>query len=134
MTTYSIPVTQNTASNVFISTGTSTVPGYGAIPGTYSQPTLVTTTGTSPYVSIGDTNSRSSLRVTGDAEFEGNIMVGGSNLTEILEKIQERLAIIQFSKELEAEFDELRILGDRYRELEAKIQDQKRVWDILKSK
>ena len=74
-----------------------------------------------------------SLHVKGDAEFLGNIRVKGRNLTEWLETVESRLGILQINSELETEFDELRALGDAYREAERRFNEQKRVYDILKN-
>jgi hypothetical protein len=73
------------------------------------------------------------LHVRGDAEFDGNVKVGGVELNEFMKKIAERLEILQVNKELESEWEELRELGDKYRALEAKLLDAKKVWDIMKS-
>jgi hypothetical protein len=79
------------------------------------------------------TISPNQLQVKGDAEFLGNIRVKGRNLTEWLETVESRLGILQINSELETEFDELRALGDAYREAERRFNEQKRVYDILKN-
>jgi hypothetical protein len=113
-------------SNVFVSTGT-VPPDNGWL--TVSPTPWITGTGT---VSIGDDTKRSSLQVKGDTNIEGNLVVQGANITEILQNIQSQLGLLTPNPEIEAEFDQLRELGDQYRKLEALILEQKRVWDILK--
>jgi len=92
---------------------------------------------TSPYIfnaSSWDTNtSAGTLQVKGDAVFDGNITVKGRDLTEMLESIESRLGILTPNPQLESEFDELRALGDAYREAEKKFKEQKRVFEILKN-
>jgi hypothetical protein len=46
--------------------------------------------------------------------------------------VNERLAVMVPNPELEAEFDALKACADRYRELEQKFLEQKRVWETLK--
>ena len=75
----------------------------------------------------------SSLQVSGDAEFLGNIKIKGRNLTDWLATVDSRLGILHINSELESEFDELRALGDAYREAERRFTEQKRVYDILKN-
>lgn len=78
------------------------------------------------------TVSPNSLQVQGDAHFSGDITVKGKNLINLLETIESRLAMLEPNPKLEAEFDELRSLGDAYRAAEKKLLEQKRVWEILK--
>lgn len=92
-------------------------------------------TGTSPYTwtTTGISDTRSSIQVKGDAEFDGNVTVQGKNLMDMLETIESRLGILTPNPALEAEFDELKALGDAYREAERRLNEQKRVFEILKT-
>jgi hypothetical protein len=72
------------------------------------------------------------LSVKGNADFEGEVTIKGKNLTEMLEKIEERLAILHPNEKLEDRWDELKELGKRYKELEQEIIEKERVWAILK--
>ena len=72
------------------------------------------------------------LSVKGNADFEGDITIKGKSLTDMLEKIDERLAILHPNPKLEDKWDELRELGKRYKELEAEIIEKEKVWSILK--
>ena len=73
--------------NVTIAGGTYTMPWTGAGAGNNwsvsHNPVMTLNAGSSP-----------SLQVSGDADIKGNLTVNGSNISEILEKIQERLAIL----------------------------------------
>jgi hypothetical protein len=74
-----------------------------------------------------------SKRATLDLQGEdADVVINGKSLSKTLEGIQERLGLLEMNTELEAEFDELREAADRYRELEKKFKEQKRVWDTLK--
>jgi hypothetical protein len=47
--------------------------------------------------------------------------------------LQERLNWMQPATELEAEWDQLRELGDRYRELEQQCREKSQMWAKLKT-
>jgi len=83
-------------------------------------------TSTSPYMGSG------ALKVIGDADIDGDLKVQGVSLTERLDKIEERLAILRPNESLEEKWDELKELGKRYRELEKEIIEKEKVWEILK--
>lgn len=117
-------------SNVFVSTGTSGGVWKNTTATSYTIP--VSGTGSLNTVSIGDDTKRSSLQVKGDTNIEGNLVVQGVNITEILQSIQSQLGLLVPNPQMEAEFDQLRELGDRYRALEALVKEQKQIWDILK--
>ena len=72
------------------------------------------------------------LKVNGNADFDGEVTIKGKNLTDMLEKIEERLAILHPNPKLEDKWDELKELGKRYKELEAEIIEKEKIWSILK--
>jgi hypothetical protein len=72
------------------------------------------------------------LKVNGNADFDGEVTIKGKNLTDMLEKIEERLAILHPNEKLEDKWDELKELGKRYKELEAEIIEKEKIWAILK--
>ena len=88
--------------------------------------------GTSNVISIDPSLKGNSLSVKGNADFEGEVTIKGKNLSEMLEKIDERLAILHPNPELEDKWDELKELGKRYRELEQELIEKEKVWAILK--
>jgi hypothetical protein len=116
-------------SNVFVSTGTGSGVWKNATATTYTIP--VSGTGSINTVSIGDDTKRSSLQVKGDTNIEGNLVVQGTNITELLRSIQSQLGLLVPNPQIEEEFDRLRELGDQYRKLETLLKEQKQVWDIL---
>lgn len=95
---------------------------------------------TSPYtytdtITLGDysiTAGSDALNVKGDANFDGDIKLKGKSLSDVLDNIEKRLAILHPNPELEDKWDELKALGERYRELEKEIIAKEQMWDILK--
>jgi len=122
-------VTNNSTSipNIVTITSPNTVPNYGYYTGTS------TPTGSSPTWTINPiTPTNNQLTVKGDAEFEGDITIKGKSLNDVLEQIEERLAILRPNEELEKRWEELRTLRNAYKELEAEIIEKEKAWDILK--
>ena len=77
------------------------------------------------------TPAPSNLQVGGDAEIHGKLKVGGKDIGELLEKIEERLAILHVNEELEDKWKDLKALGEQYRELEKEIIEKEKMWAIL---
>ena len=73
-----------------------------------------------------------SIRVSGDAEFDGDVKIKGKSLSELIERIETRLGVIHPNNELEERWEELRQLSVRYKELEAEIKEKEQMWAILK--
>jgi hypothetical protein len=63
---------------------------------------------------------------------DADIEVNGESLMATLSIIKERLNYLQINPELEAEWSELKQLGDQYRTLEQQIQEKQATWDRLK--
>lgn len=72
------------------------------------------------------------LKVNGDAEIDGDIKIKGKSLSEAIENIEKRLAILHPNEKLEEKWEELKALGERYRELEKDILEKEEIWKILK--
>jgi hypothetical protein len=75
------------------------------------------------------------LTPSGQIELKGDqadIMINGVSLTETLKGIQDRLNMLRPNTALEAEWDQLRELGQQYRKLEAELKEKQRAWDILR--
>jgi hypothetical protein len=91
-----------------------------------------TTNGTSsPWIATG-TNASNTLSVKGDAEFDGEVTVKGRSLSEFMESGEQRLNILRPNPDLEAEWDQLRALGEQYRELEQQLTEKSQMWATLK--
>ena len=113
-----IPITQNTSTNINIANNGSGGTSY---------------TVDNKWTTAGTTNIQSTLKVNGDADFDGDITVKGRSLTQTLTKIEERLAILPPPNlELERDWSELAELRQRYVELERELLEKQRVFDILK--
>jgi hypothetical protein len=81
--------------------------------------------------SIGQNNVTQSgqLNLTGD---NADIVINGQSLNATLTAIQERMGMLVPNTEMEAEWDELRELAERYRELEKLCKEKSTVWNKLK--
>ena len=139
-------MTNNTHSTTYNPLGNITVTGGGYTLGAgYSSANAIYVGGGGGYgggsgisahttwTTAASTMQPSSLQVSGDAEFLGNIKIKGRDLTDWLAAVDSRLGLLHINSELESEFDELRALGDAYREAERRFTEQKRVYDILKN-
>jgi hypothetical protein len=92
----------------------------------------LTTTGTSTNYAWNTTSIENTLQVKGDSEFDGDITVKGRSLTEFMDSVEQRLNILRPNPALEAEWDQLRALGEQYRELEQQLKEKSRMWATLK--
>ena len=71
------------------------------------------------------------LRVTWPKETKV-IKINGKSMKTWMEAVEERLNILTPNPELEAEWDDLRRLGQRYRALEQKCKEKAQMWAALK--
>jgi len=108
----------------------------GIIPDTITIGPLTTGTNGSVYNISTDWNymgnTNNSLDVKGDANFEGDVKLKGKSLSDTLQSIEERLAILRPNIELEEKWEKLKTLGNMYRELEKEILEKQEMWNILK--
>jgi hypothetical protein len=51
---------------------------------------------------------------------------------QILDGIESRLGLLHAREDLENEWSELRVLGDRYRDMVRNIEEKSKMWDTLK--
>lgn len=122
------------------STGYSTVTaGTGGLTVTGSLLNKVWTTSASPYYMNSSINTLSSgdvlisngkLKVNGD---DADIQIGEVSLKKFMEDVNMRLNIMQPNTKLEKDWEELRELGDQYRQLEKELIEKAQVWNILKT-
>lgn len=70
------------------------------------------------------------IELTGD---NADIKINGSSLLDMIKSIESRLNILRPDHELEKEWDELRELGDKYRELEKHITEKMDTWNKIKA-
>lgn len=124
----------------------TTLSGLGATGSSYTAGTGYTigANGTSAIdwsnlaVSTGwtTTSNPTTISQAGLMELRGenaDIRVNGRSLMDSIERLEQRLNILVPNPELEKEWDELRELGERYRELEKKCKEKGEMWKKLKS-
>ena len=119
--------------SMYISNGGTFTSGNVVSP-TWITNTTIGATGSNyqfPDWSIRDSNVTSSgqLNLTGD---NADIVINGQSLNATLAAIQERMSMLIPNPEVEAEWDELRELAERYRELEKLCKEKSTVWNKLK--
>jgi hypothetical protein len=114
---YTIPVNQKSIANITIG-----VAGGGGISGP-----IYTTAGTA-----WANPSSGTIQIKGDAVFEGKIKWMDRDMQEWFESVEARLGMLQPNPALEAEWDELAEIRRQYVELEQKLLEKQRVFDILK--
>jgi hypothetical protein len=87
------------------------------------------TTGNTPWLTQG-TNVAPKINLEGEG---ADIVVNGHSLVDAINSIKDRLNCLQINPALEAEWDQLRDLGDQYRKLEQQLLDKQATWDKLKA-
>ena len=133
---------------LYTTTGTSH-PNYGAISGgpTTFGPNVsgvntmlggtgytYTTNTTNPFLATGS-NPAMVVNQSGSIDIQGqnaDIKINGKSMKTWMEQVEERLNILTPNPELEAEWDDLRRLGNRYRALENKCKEKAQMWAALK--
>ena len=66
---------------------------------------------------------------SGRMELRGNqadIVINGVSLNDTLKSIQDRLNMLRPNRELEADWDQLRSIGEQYRDLEKQLMEKQR--------
>ena len=63
---------------------------------------------------------------------QGDIKVGDRSLKEFMNKVEERMNILHVNPELENQWEELKKLGEEYRQLERELLEKNRMWETLK--
>ena len=132
--TYTLSPSSSAYANVTIagggsSSGTYSLPGAVGTGGTYAMPWTGAGVGNnwnvshSPVMTL-NAGSSPSLQVSGDADIRGNLTVNGANISEILEKIQERLAILVPDPKRLEKYEALKQAYDNYKLLEALCVDE----------
>ena len=103
-----VTITSTTSS---YTTGSITVPSGGY---------LIANGGSSNWsTNITTTSPQAQLSVTGDAEIEGKLKVGGKDIAKSLEAIEKRLAILVPDPEKLEHFEALKKAYEHYKLLEA---------------
>lgn len=118
-----------------ISGGSTSATGISWSPNTTPNVTIshpVWTT-TNPYTAMGagtTVDQGGKLKLQGE---NADVDINGKSLRAWMERVEERLNMLTPNPEMEAEWDQLRKLGERYRKLEKKCQEKTEVWKRLKA-
>ena len=135
---YTITLNSGLYSNTTISGGGYTVPNASISASSY--PYTITGAGSNagPYTVTSGTGITNpwATHVSPKIKLDGegaDIEVNGWSLMDAIQKIEQRLNILHPNTKLEAEWEELRELGKRYRELEKHIIEKQATWDRLKA-
>jgi len=100
----------------------------GAIGSNFPNAIYTTGTNTTPWFSQSPTSAK--INLSGE---NADIEVNGWSLVAAVKRIEERLDLFQLNPDLEAEWSDLRELGEQYRKLEQHIRDKQATWDKLKA-
>ena len=129
----------NYSDTISLTGGTGSYTSHGTF--AFPQPNITISNTTGGYGQILTTGTNGlnwsdipnpGLKVNGNAEFDGDVKIKGKSITEMFDKIEERLAILHPNEKLEEKWEELKELGKRYRELEKEIIEKEKMWEILK--
>ena len=147
--TVSYPIDPDALKSVWNINGSNTITKHGNTVGMPLGP--ITSIGSStsgtylgstgPYGAAADwasqaTKSPVTINASGKIDLQGesaDITINGTSLLATLAALQERLNWMQPATELEAEWDQLRELGDRYRELEQQCREKSQMWTKLRT-
>jgi len=124
-----------------ISSGGTSHPSYGAMPNVsiggmsatginVTSPVWTTTTNNTGGYTFANTQPSNTVHIRGK---DADLLIDDKSLKIWMERVEERLNILTPNPELEAEWDQLRKLGARYRKLEKRCQEKADVWNKLKS-
>jgi hypothetical protein len=103
----------------------------GAGSNTYGHVWTTTGTGTAPYtINPYTMNQSGKVHITGE---NADLVIGEKSMRDWMERVEERLNILTPNTKLEAEWEELKALGEQYRRLEQHIKDKQATWDRLKA-
>jgi hypothetical protein len=108
--------------------GSITSPSYTVSGASYAGPYTVNTGASAPWMTTSSTSAKISLNGEG-----ADVEVNGWSLVTAVKRIEERLGLFQPNPELEQEWEELRALGEQYRQLEQHIKDKQATFDRLKA-
>ena len=105
--------------------------------GTLPGPATQMATGANQYVYASNgtyTISPITSTPSGTLDLRGegaDVKINGVSLTGVLKNIEQRLNILRPNIELEAEWSQLRELGDQYRRLETELKEKSLMWNKL---
>lgn len=77
---------------------------------------------------IGSPTMNGKLSLNGP---DADVVINGQGLNDRLTRIEQQLNIMVPNPVLEAQWDQLRALGDEYRRLEAELLEKQKAWAVL---
>jgi hypothetical protein len=101
----------------------------GAIGSGFTNATY-TTSGTGTSTPWFTQNPSTRISLSGE---DADVEVNGWSLVAAVKRIEQRLGLFQPNPELEAEWSDLRELGEQYKKLEQHIRDKQATWDRIKA-
>ena len=146
--TVSYPIDPDALKSVWNINGSNTITKHGNTVGMPLGPiTSIGSSTSGSYISNGTygaaanwttapTTAPLTVNASGKIDLQGesaDITINGTSLLATLAALQERLNWMQPATELEAEWDQLRELGDRYRELEQQCREKSQMWTKLRT-
>ena len=109
------------------STTNTTVPNGGY--------TITSGAGTGVNWTTATTNTNATVNINADGmqiKEGGDIKIGGKSLSDAIDKIEERLGILNPNPELEERWDKLKELRKQYIEMERDLLEKEKIMKILK--
>ena len=114
-----------------ITVPSTTTVGAGGFTGGYT----ISGAGTGHNWTTGITNTNNTVEINADGmkiKEGGDITIGGKSLSEAINKIEERLGILNPNPELEERWDKLKELRKQYIEMERDLLEKEKIMKILK--
>jgi len=102
----------------------------GAIGASFPNTIYTTGTNATPWFTSNPTGTSARIQLNGEG---ADVEVNGWSLVDAVKRIEERLGLFQPNPELEKEWEDLRALGEKYRQLEQYIRDKQATFDRLKA-
>jgi hypothetical protein len=115
---YNITSAFGSSASIYTAVGMNGTSGQYLTSGGTGVTPVWTTNNTTPW-GIGNITPSPGLKVNGDAEFEGKVMINGRNISEFMETISKRLAILQPDPAKLEHFAALKKAYEHYKTLEA---------------
>ena len=91
----------------------------------------ITIAGSDDYT-ISSSLNGTGMYIQKNLEVAGDITIAGQSLSERLDRIEERLAILRPNPEMEKRWEQLRELGEQYRALEQELTEREWIFEQLK--
>ena len=112
------------------STGCTWDPNYGAVP----PVTITNMPGPSGTWTLTDSwqNAPRNGKITLDGD-DADIEIYGRSLMQCLDGLEQWLGLLKCREDLEADWSELKDLGDKYRAMVKDIEEKTRMWHTLKT-